>query len=110
MRETEPISPAWEGRDENEARRLPGSGPAGAALRAVAEATRKLSSPLYMWLSGKAPEFKLSWGASEYTLRYDGIHMLRRTGKDWTDNPRSNYNDAVERRQAKGRARVGNDS
>lgn len=101
MRETESISPAWEARDESADPPLPGTGPAGAALRALAGATRRVSPPLYQWLSGKAPELKFAWGASEYALRHDGIHMLRRQGKEWSDKPRSNYNEAVERRQSK---------
>jgi len=106
MRETDSIAPAWEGRQDTETKALPGTGPAGSALRVLAGATRRLSSPLYMWLSGKAPEFKIAWGAREYSLRFDGVHMLRRGGKGWSDNPRSNYNDAVERRQTKGKGKA----
>ncbi len=101
MRDTDSIAPAWEGRDGEQVRPLPGTGPAGSALRALAETTRKLSPPLYQWLAGKAPEFKLAWGAREYQLRFDGVHQLRREGSDWSDNPRSNYNEAVDRRQRK---------
>jgi hypothetical protein len=106
MRETDSIAPAWEGRQKSETKALPGTGPAGSALRALAGATRKISPPLYMWLSGKAPEFKVAWGAREYALRFDGVHMLRREGKGWSDNPRSNYNDAVERRQTRGKSKA----
>lgn len=106
MRETDDIAPAWEGRQDSKTQPLPGTGPAGTALRALAGATRTLSPSLYMWLSGKAPEFKIAWGASEYALRFDGVHMLRRAGKGWSDNPRSNYNDAVERRQKKGKSKA----
>jgi hypothetical protein len=100
MRDTEPINPAWES-SEDEERALPGTGPAGTVLRSLAGATRKLSPGLFHWLSSKAPEVRVAWGARQYALRFDGVHELRREGKQWGDNPRSNYNDAVERRQSK---------
>ena len=100
MRDTEAIDPAWE-RSDGEDRPLPGTGPAGTVLRSLAGATRKLSPGLFHWLSGKAPEVMIAWGARQFALRFDGVHELRRDGKQWGDNPRSNYNDAVERRQQK---------
>ena len=99
MRDTESIAPAWEGEEAETV--LQGTGPVGAMFRSLTGATRKLSPPLFHWLSGKSPEFKLAWGASEYALRFDGIHKVRRRGNHWGDNPRSNYNEAVERRQNK---------
>ena len=105
MRDTESIDPAWEGEGQTP-QALPGTGPAGKALRSFAGVTRALSPSLFHWIAGKAPEIKLAWGTREYALRTDGIHEVRRGGGQWGDNPRSNYNDAVERRQNKAKKKA----
>jgi len=105
MRDTDYIDPAWEG-NEQPSRALPGTGPAGRVLRSLAGVTRTLSPALFHWIAGKAPELKLAWGTREYALRSDGVHEIRRDGGQWGDNPRSNYNAAVERRQKKSRAKA----
>tara|TARA_Y100001968_G_scaffold322999_2_gene359999 strand:+ start:480 stop:806 length:327 start_codon:yes stop_codon:yes gene_type:complete len=97
-RDVKSINPAWE-KDEQTTSALPGTSAAGALARSVAAATRRIAPALFHWISGKAPELSLRWGSREYALRYDGIHEKRREGKAWRDNPKSNYNEAVRRRQ-----------
>ncbi len=97
MRETDPIDPMWEGAGDVK----PGPRLASAGVRRLGALAGKLAPNVVSWASGMAPELRLSWGARVYHLRRDGMVSVRRAGEGYEDNPRRNYNDAVEKRQAR---------
>ena len=96
MRTTDAIDPMWEGAEPTEPgpRAAAGAGWIGAVLKRVAPAVAS-------WASGMSPELRLAWGSRVYHLRTDGLVSLRRPGPGFADNPRRNYNEAVEKRQEK---------
>jgi hypothetical protein len=95
MRETETIDPMWEGADGVE----PGPRIARLGVRWVGAALKRFAPAVVNWTTGMAPELQMTWGARVYHLRRDGIVWVRRSGPGYDDNPRRNYNEAVERRQ-----------
>lgn len=97
MRDTEPLEPMWE-TDESlglGSRALVGVASLGAGL------LRMTAPQAFRYASGQQPAFHFSWGAKEYRLGRDGIQSRRRSERGWEDNPRSNYNDAVEMKQTR---------
>ncbi len=100
MRETEGLDPMW----ENAAQRPRGSRVLGAAATVVGGVARRIAPHLLGWASAQRPEFAVAWGAREVRLRRDGLHRGRRSGPGWEDNPRRNYNDAVEKKQQRAAA------
>jgi hypothetical protein len=68
----------------------------------VAAGFLRLAAPqVFRYASGQQPALHFSWGAKEYRLGREGLQSRRRTEQGWEDNPRSNYNDAVEKKQTK---------
>ncbi len=100
MRETDAIDPMWEGAGEVK----PGPRLAATAVRWAAAAANRLAPTVVRWAAGFAPEVRMSWGARIYHLRRDGLVSIRRGGEGYEDNPRRNYNTAVEKRQARAAA------
>ena len=95
MRDTEPLEPMWEtNASPGVANKLffGGAGLAAAALRLVAP-------QLFRYASGQQPSVRFSWGSKEYRLGREGLESRRRSENGWGDNPRSNYNDAVAKKQ-----------
>ncbi len=45
------------------------------------------------------PQVRVAWGSREYQLRQDGVATVRRAEPGFEDNPRSNYNDRLRKRQ-----------
>ncbi len=106
-RDASPIEPMWEGVDAESGRGvLPDDtpkGPLGSVVRAAIGMTRSLAPHLYRWMAGMQPQLTLGWGSKEYHLRRDGWVAVRRNGKGWADNPRSNYNERLNNRDKKKR-------
>jgi len=95
MRETEALEPMWESEED-----------LGLGVRllvggtSVAAGLLRLTLPrAFQFASGQQPALHFSWGAKEYRLGREGLQSRRRSEKGWEDNPRSNYNDAVEKKQ-----------
>ncbi len=95
MRETDPIEPTWEG---DRVTSVPSRVVAG-LLRVASGVARRATPHLHRWAAGQRPGLIVAWGPREYAVRGDGIARRRREEEGWSDNPRSNYNEAVERRQ-----------
>jgi len=70
---------------------------AGIAARVV----RLLAPRAFFFASGQQPAVTLSWGANEYRVGREGLQRRRRREAGWEDNPQSNYNEAVAKKQAK---------
>ncbi len=95
MRNTETIEPMW----EDDARAEAGSGLVRGLVRVVGGVAGKVAPHLFNWASAQRPEVRVGWGLREYRLQREGVVSLRRSGDGWGDNPRRNYNDAVQKRQ-----------
>ncbi len=97
MRDTQGLDPMW----ENDAQRARGSRVIGVATGAVKAVASRVAPHLLNWASAQRPQVVVAWGLKEYRLRRDGIISGRREGPEWGDNPRRNYNEAVQKRQEK---------
>lgn len=95
MRDTRPLDPMWDPEPE--------SGPArgGAFVQGAARVLGAMAPALVTWVKGMRPQLRVAWGATEYHLQRDGLVATRRDGPGFEDNPRSNYNERVAKRQAK---------
>jgi|GEM_PF-1579074 len=93
MRNTDDLDPMWEASRGDKA--------AGPALKLVAGLTRRLVPHLHRFVAAQRPEVRMSWGIDQYRVGRDGLKKQRRVGPGWEDNPRNNYNVAVERRLKK---------
>jgi hypothetical protein len=95
MRDTQGLDPMW----ENDAQHAGGSRVVKAVVGTVGGVARRIAPHLLKWAAAQRPQMTLSWGLREYHLQKDGVLSTRRQGSGWDDNPRRNYNDAVERKQ-----------
>lgn len=95
MRETDGIEPMWEEPSE------PGVGARvwGLALTVGAGAAKRLVPHLAGWARGMRPGLVVHWGSGEYNLGRRILSRRRAEGPGWDDNPRTNYNEAVRKRQ-----------
>jgi len=95
MRETESIEPMWEEPTS------PGLGARawGLALTLGAGAAKRLTPHLAGWARGMHPGLVVRWGSGEYDFGRRMRTRRRSEGEGWDDNPRTNYNDAVRKRQ-----------
>jgi len=100
MRNSSPIEPMWEADGAEDQPSDTGSRFVRRAARLLGGLARTLNPPLHRWLVGKAPSLRVSWGPTDYAIRPDGVITYRREGPGWADNPRSNYNERIEKRQA----------
>ncbi len=95
MRDTDPIEPMWETGAE--------PGITGRAWGVVATVSagllRRLAPHVSGWARGQRPSVIVGWGASEYRLGRRVATRRRADGPGWDDNPRSNYNEAVRKKQ-----------
>ncbi len=71
----------------------------GAVARGLGRLARTVAPFLVTWVAGMRPQVRVAWGAQEFHVRRDGIAVVRREGPGFADNPRSNYNDRVRKRQ-----------
>jgi len=94
MRDASSLDPMWE---PDTPRSLRGA----ALLRGAARLAHTVAPFVVTWVQGMKPQLRLAWGATEYHVRRDGIAALRRSGQGFEDNPRSNYNERVQKRQEK---------
>lgn len=102
MRDTESIEPMWE---TAEGTGLSGKFLVGSA--GLAAGLLRLTVPhLFRYASGQQPSLHLSWGAKEYRLGREGLQSRRRSERGWEDNPRSNYNEAVDKKQKRKAAKA----
>lgn len=101
MRNTETIEPMW----EDDQRQESGSGLVRGLARLAGGVAGKVAPHLLNWASAQRPEVRVGWGLREYHLQREGVVSLRRQGEGWDDNPRRNYNEAVEKRQQRQAAR-----
>ena len=94
MRETDGLDPMWENDDDAAGSRL-----VRVAARALGGAARRLAPHALTWAEAQRPQLTVAWGLGIYHLQRGGIVRTRRAGEGWGDNPRRNYNDAVQKRQ-----------
>lgn len=71
----------------------------GALARGLGRVARTVAPFLVTWVRGMRPQVRFAWGSTEYHLRRDGIAAVRREGPGFADNPRSNYNERLRKRQ-----------
>lgn len=95
MRETDSLEPMWERRSDAGRAEKFVVGTAGLAAGLL----RVTLPRLFSYTSGQQPAFHLAWGAREYRIGRDGLESRRRSEKGWEDNPRSNYNEAIAKKQ-----------
>jgi len=76
----------------------------GRIVRVVGRVLGAVAPHLTRWASGMQPELRVAWGASEYHLRRDGVVTTRRAGDGYGDNPRTNYNERIRKRQERAAA------
>lgn len=95
MRDTRPLDPMWDPEPE------PGPARGGAFVQGAARVLGAVAPALVTWVRGMRPQVRVAWGATEYHLQRDGVVATRRDGPGFEDNPRSNYNERVAKRQAK---------
>ena len=62
---------------------------------------RSAAPQAFRFASGQQPAVHFSWGTKEYRLGKDGLQSRRRSEGGWEDNPRSNYSDAVDKKQSR---------
>lgn len=90
MRDTSSLDPMWN--PEGDAR-------GGRIVRLAGRVLGTVAPHLLRWAAGMEPELRVAWGASEYHLRRDGVVTVRREGDGYGDNPRTNYNERIRKRQ-----------
>lgn len=96
MRDVSSVDPMWKpGQDED----APARG--GFLVRGLGRVVKTVAPFLVTWVEGMHPQVRVSWGSTEYHLRRDGIVAVRRDEPGFDDNPRSNYNDRLRKRQEK---------
>ena len=97
VRETDPLEPMWEC---DESPSLSARALVGAA--SVASFVLRSAAPqAFRFAAGQQPAVHFSWGTKEYRLGRGGLQTRRRSEGGWEDNPRSNYSDAVDNKQAR---------
>ena len=97
VRDTQPLEPMWEC-DESP------SLPARALVSAASVASfllRSAAPRAFRFAAGQQPAVHFSWGTKEYRLGREGLQNRRRSEGGWEDNPRSNYSDAVDKKQTR---------
>ncbi len=95
MRETDSIEPMWEDPGQTSV----GARVWGLALTVSAGAAKRLVPHLAGWARGMRPGVVVQWGSGEYNVGRRIRTRRRAGGEGWDDNPRTNYNDAVRKRQ-----------
>ena len=68
-------------------------------MRGLGRVARTVAPFLVTWARGMQPQVRVAWGSVEYQLRRDGVTAVRRDEPGFEDNPRSNYNDRLRKRQ-----------
>lgn len=68
-------------------------------MRSLGRVARTFAPFLVTWVRGMEPQVRLAWGSTEYRLRRNGLTSARRPEPGFEDNPRSNYNDRLRKRQ-----------
>ncbi len=68
-------------------------------MRGLGRVARTVAPFLVTWVRGMQPQVRVAWGSVEYQLRRDGVTSVRRDEPGFEDNPRSNYNDRLRKRQ-----------
>ena len=95
MRETDSLEPMWEAEETPSLRARLLVGGATVAKTAL----QWMVPQVFHFASGQQPALHFSWGPKEYRIGPEGLQSRRRSERGWEDNPRSNYNDAVEKKQ-----------
>ncbi|MCO4770311.1 MAG: hypothetical protein KDA24_09800 [Deltaproteobacteria bacterium] len=95
------LDPMWDPEPEHTLR-------GGALVRVLGRLGKTVAPHLVSWAAGMHPQLRVSWGATEYHVRRDGIAAMRRGEPGFEDNPRSNYNERLRKRQERA-ARVAPD-
>ncbi|MCK6528535.1 hypothetical protein L6R50_13595 [Myxococcota bacterium] len=80
---------------------VPGLGLVARAAGAGLGLTRRLSPALAHWIDGMQPRIRVAWGGLEFEVHRDGVRAAPRQGEGWGDNPRHNYVDRVDDRDAR---------
>jgi len=78
----------------------------GTVLRGLSRVARAVAPNLVTWVKGMHPRLRVAWGSTEYSLRTDGFVAARRPDPGFEDNPRSNYNERLKKRQDKAAAQA----
>jgi len=78
----------------------------GTVLRGLSRVARAVAPNLVTWVKGMHPRLRVAWGSTEYSLRTDGFVAERRPDPGFEDNPRSNYNERLKKRQDKAAAQA----
>lgn len=100
MRDTTGLDPMWESGERSEA----GSRLVRALGSVVRGAGKRIAPRVLSWASAQRPRLSLAWGRKVVHVRGDGVVTTRREGEGWGDNPRRNYNEAVQKRQERAAA------
>lgn len=95
IRDTSSLNRPWE--DERPAPLLIRA--AARAHRTLGRVARQVSPHWARWAEGMSPELEFGWGGRVWALRRGEVTWRAREGEGFGDNPRRNYNEAVERRQ-----------
>lgn len=101
-RDTSSLDPMWQG-----AKQARGSTLVRAAVAVGGGVARRVAPHVLRFVAAQQPEVELRWGAEAIRVARDGVRRARRGGDGWGDNPRRNYNDAVQRQQERGAAGAG---
>ena len=97
MRDVSSLEPQWEVDSEPGLRMRILLGGASIAARLI----RGIAPQAFHFARGQRPSLSIGWGTREYRIGREGLERRRRSEAGWEDNPRSNYNEAVAKKQAK---------
>ena len=97
MRDVSSLDPMWDPETPPKVR-------GGGVVRLFGRVGKAVAPHLLKWAAGMQPQLRVAWGATEYRLTREGIASVRRQGPGFEDNPRSNYNDRLRKRQEKAAA------
>ena len=97
MRDVSSLEPQWEVDSEPGLRMRILLGGASIAARLI----RGIAPRAFHFARGQRPSLSIGWGTREYRIGREGLERRRRSEAGWEDNPRSNYNEAVAKKQAK---------